>query len=150
MITREPCSTLLQCMKKSCQLNSLGKNISTVTVHGGWSVWSQWSECSTTCGEGTQDRIRECNNPPPQYGGDDCPGEPTDTRQCPGLPPCPVDCKWNEWSTWSQCSLSCASGTQSRTRTFEPAEHGGRECEGASEESQLCNTQRCPGTYLLI
>ena len=93
-------------------------------------MWSQWSDCTTTCGEGTQDRSRECNNPPPQYGGDDCPGEPTDTRQCPGLPPCPVDCVWNQWSPWTECSLSCANGTQYRTRTFEPAEHGGERVRG--------------------
>jgi hypothetical protein len=117
-------------------------------IHGGWSVWSQWSDCTTSCGEGTQDRSRECNNPLPQYGGDDCPGEPTGTRLCPGLPPCPVDCIWNQWSPWGECSLSCANGMQYRTRTFEPAEHGGRECEGPSEESQLCNTQRCPDPCL--
>ena len=117
----------------------------TPTVHGNWSVWSQWSECSTTCGTGTQDRERECNNPAPQYGGDNCTGESSETRACPDLPLCPVDCKWNEWSNWTECSLSCANGTQTRSRTFEPALHGGKECEGPEVESVMCNTQACPG-----
>ena len=117
----------------------------TPTVHGNWSVWSQWSECSTTCGTGTQDRERECNNPAPQYGGDNCTGVSAETRSCLDLPPCPVDCKWNEWSNWTECSLSCDNGTQIRSRTFEPALHGGNECEGPEVESELCNTQACPG-----
>lgn len=122
---------------------------SPLTVHGGWSVWTQWDDCSTTCGTGTQERFRECNNPPPQYNGSDCKGDLTEIRQCPGLPPCPVDCKWNAWSSWTECSLSCANGTQLRTRTFEPARHGGRDCIGEPSSTQFCNTQRCPGIHLI-
>lgn len=119
-------------------------------VHGGWNVWSQWSECTTTCGIGTQDRFRECDNPPPQYGGDYCPGASNATRQCPGLPPCPINCKWNPWSNWTDCSLSCATGTQTRTRAFEPAQHGGDDCIGSDLDTQFCNTQPCPGERLSL
>ena len=41
-------------------------------VHGGWSQWGDWSLCTKTCNQGTQTRARECNDPEPQYGGDDC------------------------------------------------------------------------------
>nr|KAF6504172.1 complement C8 alpha chain [Rousettus aegyptiacus] len=34
-------------------------------VDGRWSCWSSWSACSA----GTQQRRRECNNPPPENGG---------------------------------------------------------------------------------
>ena len=119
----------------------------SLAVHGGWTVWSQWSACSTTCGTGTQERNRECSNPPPQHGGNDCTGDSDERRSCLDLPPCPIDCKWNEWSAWSECSLSCDNGTQTRSRTLEPAQHGGKECEGFRGESQPCNTQACPGKY---
>ena len=42
------------------------------SVHGGWTGWEMWSACSTTCGEGMQKRNRNCTNPAPKYGGDDC------------------------------------------------------------------------------
>ena len=39
---------------------------------GAYTSWSDWSLCSTTCGEGIMTRIRTCTNPPPMYGGSDC------------------------------------------------------------------------------
>ena len=44
----------------------------SLLVHGSWSEWEEWSECPATCGQGTQTRIRHCNSPAPEYGGDDC------------------------------------------------------------------------------
>jgi hypothetical protein len=146
-MTRSRDSLVEQYGGKPCEgspFEMQGCNEHHCPIHGNWSVWSQWSECSTTCGTGTQDRERECNNPAPQYGGDNCTGESAETRSCLDLPPCPVDCKWNEWSNWTECSLSCDNGTQIRSRTFEPALHGGNECEGPEVESELCNTQACP------
>lgn len=32
-------------------------------VHGQWSAWSKWSECSRTCGGGVKYQERHCNNP---------------------------------------------------------------------------------------
>ncbi|CAD5126324.1 DgyrCDS14474 [Dimorphilus gyrociliatus] len=50
---------------------------------GSWSEWSAWGDCEPICGEeGIQTRIRECNNPPPSNGGDDCPGVPIEIRPC--------------------------------------------------------------------
>ncbi|XP_006919311.1 complement component C8 alpha chain [Pteropus alecto] len=47
-------------------------------VDGHWSCWSSWSACST----GTQERRRECNNPPPENGGASCPGKNVQTQSC--------------------------------------------------------------------
>ena len=53
-----------------------------LSVDGGYSVWSDWSECSATCGGGTQSRYRTCTNPAPAYGGADCSGPASETRTC--------------------------------------------------------------------
>ena len=50
-------------------------------VDGSWSEWSE-QECSATCGIGQKVRIRLCNLPEPQNGGDDCIGEPFETVRC--------------------------------------------------------------------
>ena len=56
-----------------------------------------------------------------------------------------IDGEWSAWSAWSACSVSCGSGTQTRTRTCtNPAPScGGAECVGDSSQSQSCNTQSC-------
>ena len=53
-------------------------------IDGGYSEWSSWSQCSTTCGDGHRSRGRSCTNPPPSGGGKDCAGlgPGTETRDC--------------------------------------------------------------------
>ena len=53
-----------------------------VSVNGGWSDWTEYRECSETCGEGIQTRTHECNNPTPQFEGNDCDGSPEESRTC--------------------------------------------------------------------
>ena len=43
-------------------------------VHGEWGSWGNYSECSITCGFGFKIRKRNCDSPPPQYGGNKCSG----------------------------------------------------------------------------
>lgn len=57
-------------------------------VDGGWGNWSEWTNCTPTCGESAIWRYRECNNPPPQYGGLNCTGNYTSSIPC-DLAPCP-------------------------------------------------------------
>ncbi|XP_069837949.1 A disintegrin and metalloproteinase with thrombospondin motifs 14 [Dendropsophus ebraccatus] len=49
---------------------------------GGWSSWSRFGSCSRTCGGGVRSRGRQCNNPPPAYGGRDCPGPTYEYQMC--------------------------------------------------------------------
>ncbi|XP_068610902.1 A disintegrin and metalloproteinase with thrombospondin motifs 14 [Brachionichthys hirsutus] len=49
---------------------------------GSWSSWSKFSSCSRTCGGGVRSRSRQCSNPPPAYGGRDCPGSAFDYQMC--------------------------------------------------------------------
>ena len=41
-------------------------------VDGNWNDWSNFGDCSVSCGAGLQIRNRSCNNPAPAYGGLDC------------------------------------------------------------------------------
>lgn len=57
--------------------------------------------------------------------------------------PVPVDCLLSEWSAWSDCSVACGGGVQSRTRTvLREASNGGVSC-GELVEYRPCNTQEC-------
>ncbi|XP_074532757.1 adhesion G protein-coupled receptor B3 isoform X10 [Halichoeres trimaculatus] len=58
-------------------------------------------------------------------------------------PPKEVDGQWQEWSSWSDCSVTCANGTQQRTRQCSAAAHGGSECRGHWAESRECHNPDC-------
>ncbi|XP_078604169.1 hemicentin-1-like isoform X2 [Branchiostoma floridae x Branchiostoma japonicum] len=51
-------------------------------VHGKWSSWTDWSECSATCGRGERIRTRSCNKPEPRYGGNSCLGDSSQVQAC--------------------------------------------------------------------
>uniref|UniRef100_A0A3P8RX36 SCO-spondin n=1 Tax=Amphiprion percula TaxID=161767 RepID=A0A3P8RX36_AMPPE len=55
-------------------------------VHGGWSAWSLWTECSSQCDSGVQTRERFCSSPAPQHGGNSCTGPHIQTRDCNSHP----------------------------------------------------------------
>merc|ERR1712142_1061606 len=88
-----------------------------------WSPWTAFSECTVTCGGGTQTRSRD----------HDCLGAETETQNCntdPGA--------FSEWTEWSTCTVTCGGGTQGRSRVHS--------CTGVvEEETQACNTD--PGSY---
>uniref|UniRef100_A0A3Q2NPG0 ADAM metallopeptidase with thrombospondin type 1 motif 18 n=1 Tax=Fundulus heteroclitus TaxID=8078 RepID=A0A3Q2NPG0_FUNHE len=58
-------------------------------IHGQWSAWSQWSDCSRTCGGGVTYRERSCTNPP-QNNGRFCPGSSRVNQLC-NTRPCPLN-----------------------------------------------------------
>ncbi|XP_052788455.1 uncharacterized protein LOC128223205 [Mya arenaria] len=58
-------------------------------VHGGWGEWVWVGECSRTCGNGTRQRFRHCNNPVSSLYGDECNGTSTETVEC-FIQDCPV------------------------------------------------------------
>ncbi|XP_050807588.1 adhesion G protein-coupled receptor B3 [Gopherus flavomarginatus] len=115
-------------------------NTALCPVHGVWEEWSPWSLCSFTCGRGQRTRTRSCI--PPQYGGRSCDGPETQHKPC-NIALCPVDGQWQEWSSWSQCSVTCSNGTQQRSRQCTAAAHGGSECRGPWAESRECHNPEC-------
>ncbi|XP_069465362.1 hemicentin-2 isoform X1 [Ambystoma mexicanum] len=122
-----------------------------VFVNGGFSDWLEWGPCSQTCGQGSQQRIRLCDNPLPANGGQACSGRHTDSRSCQ-LAPCPVDGVWTNWGSWSSCSASCGQGQRQRTRScFDPPpQYGGKTCRGQNLETAACQEGPCPGGPLRV
>ncbi|KAM9426094.1 adhesion G protein-coupled receptor B1 [Pholidichthys leucotaenia] len=116
-------------------------NIAVCPVDGVWYEWSSWSSCSATCSNGTMRRTRECNGP--SHGGSECRGEWLETMDC-FLGECPVDGKWQPWSLWSGCSITCGGGTQQRSRICYGPFFGGQTCPGDREEVRSCNEKKCP------
>ncbi|TNN06222.1 Hemicentin-1, partial [Schistosoma japonicum] len=124
--------------------SSLGEDFSPpaflqVQLDGRWSDWSSWSECSQTCGHGTQSRIRTCTNPAPKYGGAHCFGENTEIRPCL-VKFCPTDGEWGSWTPWSACTATCGAGLSQRRRRCDspPPSNGGRSCVGEAVEDVMC------------
>uniref|UniRef100_A0AAY4DZU5 Thrombospondin 2 n=1 Tax=Denticeps clupeoides TaxID=299321 RepID=A0AAY4DZU5_9TELE len=123
---------------------SLGKCDSRVRQDGGWSLWSPWSSCSVTCGEGQITRIRHCNSPVPQLGGKSCEGSGRETQRCDATP-CPIDGGWGPWSPWATCSATCGGGNRGRSRVCNSPrpQYGGRRCQGEARDSEACSKQDC-------
>ncbi|XP_068710256.1 SCO-spondin-like [Montipora foliosa] len=120
-------------------------NFGPCPVHGAWGAWSPWSDCSKTCGKGSRFRNRTCSNPQPIHGGRDCPGNSHENSQC-DFGPCPIHGHWTAWSSWSDCSKTCASGTRSRSRSCSNPvpQHGGQNCSGNYSEDWHCDFGPCP------
>jgi len=58
-----------------------------------------------------------------------------------------VDGNWGDWSSWSACSVTCGSGSKSRSRSCDnPAPVlGGKDCSGDAAQQVDCNDGVCPG-----
>ena len=57
-----------------------------------------------------------------------------------------LDCQWTEWDTWSDCSMTCGTGSKTtRRRVLVVQQNGGDECSGGTIRSKSCNKQHCPG-----
>ncbi|KAK7474407.1 hypothetical protein BaRGS_00034361 [Batillaria attramentaria] len=67
--------------------------------NGSWSEWGMWGQCTVACGGGVRKRHRDCNNPPPSNGGNECEGHKYDEEECKTLPCPPVPPNFN----LSQC-----------------------------------------------
>ncbi|XP_066920815.1 SCO-spondin-like isoform X2 [Clytia hemisphaerica] len=114
-------------------------------IDGGFGQWSSYGACSEPCGEGEQSRSRKCDSPAPQHGGDECMGAKDQSRKCK-VKECPVDGGYSQWSPFSACSKTCGDGLKKRTRkcTNPSPAHGGKQCQGASEEEAECKVRECP------
>lgn len=103
------------------------------------SDWSEWSDCDTNCGTGSQTRVRLTLPPGQEKTTAACVGmELIQQRPCNTGVGCDATCVYGLWTAWSPCSNSCGGGTQIHTR----AVISGGTC-GPVIQTALCNTQGC-------
>ncbi|XP_044071694.1 semaphorin-5B isoform X3 [Siniperca chuatsi] len=127
-----------RCGGKHCEGPTI--EVSNCSRNGGWTPWSSWGQCSTTCGTGFELRQRSCNNPSPRHGGRVCVGPSRDERFCNEGVSCPQPIFWSPWGSWTKCSTECGGGVHSRVRTCE----NGNSCPGCALEYKACNLEACP------
>ena len=123
---------------QNCNTNACSKNC----VLG---QWSDWGDCSVSCGGGTQTSTREIIKPAEGQGT--CQQGLTMTRYCNKqacAPAKPVskDCTLGEWGDWSPCNVTCGGGQQSRSRSVIQPAVGEGKC-GPVSQIQKCNTNVC-------
>jgi hypothetical protein len=103
--------------------------------------WSDWSTCGVTCGgkDTTRTRRRTARTGP-KFGGAKC--ETKQTEPC-GTVDCPVDCNMGKWTSWSECSVPCGIGKETRTRKLIGLNmYGGSAC-GAMTQDRKCDMGAC-------
>ncbi|XP_077993050.1 semaphorin-5A-like isoform X2 [Glandiceps talaboti] len=110
------------------------------SIDGEFGNWTDWRQCNNMGSEGScLCRTRQCNNPEPQCGGQDCIGEAIQVTNCT------VHGRWTDWSAWSGCSQTCGLAVKTRQRSCtNPApQHGGRQCIGEGIEQEECELPLC-------
>ena len=100
-------------------------------------VWTEWSKCSTTCGEGVKTRTRTCEHSPAKCRR----FQLKDTEKCFNSQPCGY---WANWQGWGKCTVTCGLGVKSRIRKCVDGTSGQGGCQGSYEDITPCNTQVCP------
>ena len=89
-----------------------------------WTEWSNYSDCSVSCDNGSKSRTRECE-------GDlgECKGVSRENHDC-FAGACPT---WSEWETWSTCTKTCGGGSHVRSRECLNGSPGDDGCAGSSQ-----------------
>ncbi|KAL3312106.1 scavenger receptor cysteine rich domain containing [Cichlidogyrus casuarinus] len=113
----------------------------TRDVSGGWGPWSEYSECSVTCGVGVKSRTRQCNKPKPRGFGAICAGFNTEQVRCDTSTKCPIHGQWCAWGNFPDtCSDDCGRlgrGLWTRMCGCPEAQFGGSDCKSNQEIVQM-------------
>lgn len=109
------------------------------------SNWGTWSVCSKSCTGNAQDfgakSRRRSVISPMANDGKVC-EHLSESREC-NKHACAIDCAMTDFGAWSECSLKCGGGTQSRSKSIlRKGEYGGHECPG-TDQVQPCNDAPC-------
>ena len=143
----------------------------TLLIHTGWLDWEGWSRCSRSCNGGVRFRQRFCRSGQTCQGNqvesETCgleaclSGKYSIFLACPKLLTIVENClrltyvdlkidlmiiEFGDWADWSQCSVTCGSGSQSRNRQ---CMRGNCNNLGPSVMTRSCIIQDCPGNIKL-
>lgn len=115
------------------------------------SMFSGWSKCTKECESGVQTKTRAIITKP-KNGGSAC-DNVQEPRPC-NTGSCDRDCKMDEWTNMSPCSMACGGGLQSRVRKVLVPTRGAGECPKKDAPARLheqsCNEMRCNGDEICI
>ncbi|KAM6913523.1 properdin-like isoform 2-T2 [Lycodopsis pacificus] len=150
------------CSRPECHLACTGPSEETdrcpthtsCPVHGGWSRWSGWHDCSGSCISDvivpSRVRHRSCSSPAPSNdtvpSGNSCPGDGFQIKDCSELPNCPgthqarvrpvsLSSLWSRDSSrtcvfqWTACGQSGLDGVRVDT-------HSGRRTSSVSRSEE--------------
>ena len=119
---------------------------------GGWGEWTDKKECAVTYdGSYTKEQTRMCNNPLPQYSGQECeldmylyhePWLKSNNFNSRTITCTPIDGGWSDWITSTECKKQTDGAyKKTRTRTCNNPEpkYGGRNCVGDNTDLISCN-----------
>lgn len=124
---------------ETSQVEACSQTACSPCIDGTWAAWAPWSDCSSSCGNGTRTRHREMGQPPTSCGRP--PAGTKDTFEVCVNAPCvaDADCKLSDWGAWSACCPDCF-GVRKRTRQIEQFATGwGRPCDQAVWQTEPCN-----------
>lgn len=119
------------------------ESCSPACKNGTWWEWSNWTDCSASCGAGYTRRLRHATLP--HKCGFPAVGDAEEYKHCTRyVAKCKypdVDCKLNAWSEWGACSSTCR-GMQERHRVVSVYAHGeGKSCDDSRlKESRGCQS----------
>eukprot|EP00928_Gymnodinium_smaydae_P006068 TRINITY_DN12111_c0_g2_i2.p1 TRINITY_DN12111_c0_g2~~TRINITY_DN12111_c0_g2_i2.p1 ORF type:complete len:727 (+),score=56.61 TRINITY_DN12111_c0_g2_i2:54-2234(+) len=108
-----------------------------------WGKWSEYSSCSASCGGGFRVKSRMVASPA-RYGGAPCHGESELEELC-ATQSCPhTQCKWNDWTEWSDCTRTCGGGVRDRKRSINvPCKTAGQPLAGPNAVTEECGLASC-------
>lgn len=133
---------------RSCLNGDSGcEDVASGSVDCQLSPWTQWSVCSQSCSGGQRETsrvvIRHALGAGKPCGGSVKNIVPCSTDPCPGEEP--IDCAWDAWGAFGECTASCDGGEMQRHRQISSeASRGGVPCNASdSTEVAQCNTEPC-------
>jgi len=126
-------------------LNAMKKcNVKPCPVDCHLAAWAGWSKCSSECGGGVQQRLRDVKVAM-KFGGKPC--DATSQTQACNNQACEKDCVLASWTKWSKCSKDCDGGTQKRQKFVSQVAEGAGNCAGRWSKERLeykkCNMNQC-------
>ena len=110
-------------------------------------VYSSWSKCSVSCGEGTQSRKATCQVGTRTVDENQCYQANKDSTSKPCFsPPCVISKPMLVVDGWSECTVTCGGGQ--RTKQLHCELNGSKvpdwKCDSKPQITEECNSHQCP------
>jgi len=115
------CNEKIECPTEPGESNKLGNVM--------WTDWSAWSDCSKSCGPGTQKAQRYCK-------GKACKEKKESKEKECRSEECPKYA-WGQWSPWAGCNWKECDKVSTATRQ--------RKCLNTAKNNKVCEDAECEG-----